>query len=181
MDLNKVTDQVKQKVDIEKIKANAEQAKSQIEHSGIADNPKAKIGIIAGGALLLLGVGWMLFGGSSNSSDMLAQSFPTDASTQEQCEFVGDYNYALYAASIEGMSADDIRDQMKNDIKDPSDMPKSAAKYFYSKKVSAFDNVDRLVKSANSAEVANASESEIQRQLEKKRSREVKRCLSKAL
>ncbi|QBF82808.1 hypothetical protein EXU30_08970 [Shewanella maritima] len=116
---------------------------------------------------------------SSADTGNLDQTFPVDASVAEQCEFLGNYESSMMQAAVDGFSASDIKELMREDMIDSDQFDRSPAKMFYELKESRIRKIDKLVKSLESEDFKEMSTEEVEAKIAKQGKRREQRCLDR--
>lgn len=163
------------KVDVDKIKASAEEAKQNANVETLKGLDNKKKGMIVGGAVaLVLGVGVLFSGGGSSSANILEESFPIEASAEERCEFFAQYEKAIYQSVADGVSGSAVFASMQKDVR--TDQTDKINERFYETKAKWTE--DKVVKLANSLEEARSqmTEEQISGKIEKEYTRALRRC-----
>lgn len=111
-----LANKAKEGVDVEAIKAKAEDAKSNINVESI-NGLDQKQKVMGGGILVaVLLMGFMLFGGSSHSVKVsnLANLFPTNGNNEEQCEALLNFKYDYWRLIDSQAPLQEMKDAMES-------------------------------------------------------------------
>lgn len=165
------------KVDVDKIKVSAEEAKQNANVESLKGLDNKKKGILVGGVVaIVLGTCFLFIGGGSSSANILEDSFPIEASAEERCEFFAQYERSIYQSVADGVSGSDVFTSMQKDVR--TDQTDKINEKFYENKAEWTE--EKVVKLANSLEEARSqmTEAQISGKIEKEYTRALRRCKS---
>ncbi|MEZ9437967.1 hypothetical protein [Vibrio atlanticus] len=182
MDLNKVKNTVKNKVDVDKLKDATVKAKSNLNSETINGLPAKKKAMLGGGSVaVILLLGAVFSGGALSVSNVeLTDTYPLDASKDEQCEFGSQYDMKIMEMAANGATAEEIKTAFSSThTKTASEVKfRTPEYYFYDQIDKAIRKVDELVASVATDEFQSMSDSKIISKIERQGNKYKKMCIA---
>ncbi|MEZ9541800.1 hypothetical protein AB4209_07500 [Vibrio sp. 10N.286.48.C11] len=173
-------------MDFKKIKGKAEKIAEETKGNVTAENLKGldnkKKAMLGGGGLaVILLLGAMFSGGALSVSNVeLTDTYPLDASKDEQCEFGSQYDMKIMEMAANGATAEEIKTAFSSThTKTASEVKfRTPEYYFYDQINKAIRKVDELVASAGTDEFQSMSDSKIISKIERQGNKYKKMCIA---
>ncbi|OEF04596.1 hypothetical protein [Vibrio genomosp. F10] len=180
--VEKLAEKAKDGVDVDSIKKSTKEAKSNMTAENLKGLDNKKKAMLGGGSVaVILLLGAVFSGGALSVSNVeLTDTYPLDASKDEQCEFGSQYDMKIMEMAANGATAEEIKTAFSSThSKTASEVKfRTPEYYFYDQIGKAIKKVDGLVASVGTDEYQSMPDSKIISKIEYQGNKYKKMCIA---